>query len=193
MDVKKVILNLSIAVCVASTSYAQNAGIGTNTPSSSAMLEIKSNDKELLIPRTSTTTRITIAGVKGLMLYDTTTNSFWYHDGSNWLETSTTLKGWNTGGNTGTNPATNFIGTSDNTDIIFKRNNTRSGLLSEYNTSYGVNALNELSTGTNNTSFGFNSLFKNTTGNPNTAVDVYALENDTTGGTTKTDSLILYL
>ncbi|MEO6539931.1 MAG: hypothetical protein ABIN74_03025, partial [Ferruginibacter sp.] len=60
---------------------AQNVGIGTTTPNSNAMLEVNSSTKGILIPRTSTTTRITIPAVKGLLVYDTTTNSFWFNDG----------------------------------------------------------------------------------------------------------------
>jgi trimeric autotransporter adhesin len=106
---------------------AQNVGIGTATPNSNAMLEIKSNDKGLLIPRTSTVTRVSIPSVKGLLIYDTTTNSFWHHTGIAWNEVLNSFSGWNTNGNTGTNPSINFIGTSDDNDFIFRRNNTRAG------------------------------------------------------------------
>src|SRR5688572_23390286 len=88
--------------------FSQGIGIGTTTPSSSAMLEIKSNDKGLLIPRTSTNTRITIPGVKGLMVYDTTTNSFWFHSGSVWSEVSSSNNVWSTNGNGGTNTSVNY-------------------------------------------------------------------------------------
>ena len=35
-----------------------------------------------------------------------------------------TFKDWKINGNTGTNPATNFIGTIDNNDVVFRANNT---------------------------------------------------------------------
>ncbi len=38
--------------------------------------------------------------------------------------------GWGLTGNTGTNPLTNFIGTIDNQDLVFKRNNIESFRLS---------------------------------------------------------------
>ena len=70
--------------------YTQAQSVSINTdgsqPHPSAMLDIKSNIKGLLIPRTSTSTRNTISGIKGLMMYDTTTSSFWYHNGAAWLE-----------------------------------------------------------------------------------------------------------
>jgi hypothetical protein len=41
-----------------------------------------------------------------------------------------TPSGWSLSGNTGTNPATQFIGTTDNQDLVFKRNNIESFRLS---------------------------------------------------------------
>lgn len=65
---------------------AQSVGIGTTTPNANAMLDINSNTKGILVPRTSTTTRLTIPAVKGLLVYDTTTSSFWFSNGSVWNE-----------------------------------------------------------------------------------------------------------
>ena len=65
---------------------AQNVGIGTTSPAASAALEISSNNKGLLIPRTSATGRTAIASpAKGLMLYDSTYGGFYYYDGGRWL------------------------------------------------------------------------------------------------------------
>ena len=67
--------------------FSQSVGIGTSIPNSSAQLEIKSNTKGILIPRTSSVTRAAIVNpAKSLMLYDSTTNSFWFHNGSDWIE-----------------------------------------------------------------------------------------------------------
>jgi hypothetical protein len=76
---------------------------------------------------------------------------------------------WGLTGTTGSDPATNFIGTSDDKDIIFKRNNIRAGLLGSSSTSYGRSALNPLSTGIGNTANGIGALTANTTGYNNTA------------------------
>ena len=67
------------------------AQVGINTdngdPDASAMLDIKSTDKGVLIPRMTTTQRDNISSpAKGLLIYDNTTNSFWYHNGTAWLE-----------------------------------------------------------------------------------------------------------
>ena len=60
--------------------YSQSVAINTDgsLPHPSAMLDVKNANKGVLLPRTSTTTRNTIPAVKGLMVYDTTTNSFWF-------------------------------------------------------------------------------------------------------------------
>lgn len=88
---------------------------------------------------------------------------------------------WLTKGNFGTNSSTDFIGTRDNNDLIFKRNNTRSGLLNVENTSFGVSSLNPASTGSGNVAFGSNALSANTEGGSNTAIGAEALRYNTTG------------
>ncbi|MBC7936422.1 MAG: tail fiber domain-containing protein [Rhizobacter sp.] len=69
------------------TLSAQNSvGIGTSTPNANAVLEIKSNNKGLLMPRLANAARNNMTGVsKGMIVFDSTYNSFYYHDGSRWL------------------------------------------------------------------------------------------------------------
>ncbi len=69
---------------------AQNIGINADgsTPDANAMLDIKAANKGLLIPRTSTVTRVTIPNTKGLLVYDTTTSTFWFNDGNAWQQIS---------------------------------------------------------------------------------------------------------
>jgi hypothetical protein len=88
---------------------------------------------------------------------------------------------WNLLGNAGTTAGTNFLGTTDAQDVVFKRNNAQAGLLGANNTSFGVNALNPLSTGNFNVAVGSNSLFNNTTGYDNVAVGNNTLNATTTG------------
>jgi hypothetical protein len=69
--------------------WSQNVGIGTPTPNASAMLDISSNNKGLLMPRMSSAQRNAIvAPAKGLMAFDSSQNSFWYYNGSGWKELS---------------------------------------------------------------------------------------------------------
>lgn len=80
------VLSMALLPCLLS---AQSVGIGTTTPDNSASLDIKNNNKGILVPRTSTTSRIAIVNpAKGLMLFDTTTMSFGFHTGNEWVEAS---------------------------------------------------------------------------------------------------------
>jgi len=84
---------------------------------------------------------------------------------------------WGLSGNTGTTPGTNFIGTTDNTDIVFKRNYTLAGLLNSslLSTAFGVSALQNNASGTANTSVGAYGLYSNFYGEYNTVLGYNAL------------------
>lgn len=94
--------------------------------------------------------------------------------------------GWSLTGNAGTNPATNFIGTTDGQPLIFKTKNTISGRISDdsnlnqVSTSFGFETL-LLNTGNNNSAFGFNSMKNNTSGRRNSAFGIRSLTSNTTG------------
>ena len=68
------------------TATAQ-VGLGTITPHSSAMLELKSDNKGMLLPRMSLAQRNAIAApvATGLIIYNTTTNNLNYYNGSVWI------------------------------------------------------------------------------------------------------------
>ena len=85
---KKIIVLLAF-FGMANKITAQNVGIGTTTPNTNAALEIKSNNKGLLMPRLSTIARNSMTNVaKGMLVYDTTRAGFYYHDGGKWLPIS---------------------------------------------------------------------------------------------------------
>jgi hypothetical protein len=71
--------------------YSQlNAQVGINSdgssPDNSAMLDIKSDSRGILIPRMDDTSMNNIASPAiGLMVYNTTGNDFYYYDGTNWV------------------------------------------------------------------------------------------------------------
>lgn len=88
---------------------------------------------------------------------------------------------WGLTGNAGTDPATNFIGTTDDKDIRFKRNGTKSGLISGNNTAFGVAALQSNTSGENNTVVGVSAGQANTTGIHNSFVGQVAGYSTTTG------------
>jgi cysteine-rich repeat protein len=69
---------------------ASIVGVAINTDATraapSAMLDVKSFDRGVLVPRMSTTQRTAIAApAKGLLVFDITTNTFWYF-GTGWTE-----------------------------------------------------------------------------------------------------------
>ncbi|KPM47419.1 tail fiber protein [Jiulongibacter sediminis] len=59
-------------------------------PYSSALFEVNSTDRGILIPRMSSTARDSIvAPVEGLLVYDSTYHSFWYYKDETWTEIQT--------------------------------------------------------------------------------------------------------
>lgn len=88
---------------------------------------------------------------------------------------------WALLGNAGTTAGTNFIGTTDDVDFMFKRNSIVSGRISGTNTSLGLSSSVSISSGENNTSFGSSALNSTSTGSRNTAIGFSALR-DNVGG-----------
>jgi hypothetical protein len=103
-------------------------------------------------------------------------------NGSAWLPGSTSATGWSLTGNSGTNPATNFLGTTDLKPLKFRVNNQPSGEINPIsrNAFFGLQA-GANTTGTNNTASGSYALYTNTTGNDNAAHGYLALYSNTTG------------
>lgn len=204
-------------LALAQQGFAQtnNVGIGTTKPDQSAMLDLQSTQKGLLIPRMSLLQRGTIINpATGLMVYQTDMLSgFYFYDGKEWkpLSTDTAANSvsqdpndWTMNGNPGTDPATHFIGTTNNVGLRFKVNGTSSGLIDvdpkanvflgyvaggynplamtgTKNAGIGRAALLSNTTGNDNSAIGGNSLFSNTTGNGNVAFGSEALLANTTG------------
>jgi hypothetical protein len=78
--------------------FAQQ-GVAINTdasaPAASAVLDVKSTDKGVLVPRMTTAQRTAIANVvKGLLVFDNSTSSFWFYNGGTWVELSTGDNRW---------------------------------------------------------------------------------------------------
>ncbi|MBK9042941.1 MAG: fibrobacter succinogenes major paralogous domain-containing protein [Saprospiraceae bacterium] len=68
---------------------AQNVGIGTTTPDTSAQLDVSSTNKGFLPPRMTTTDRNAIASpANGLIIYNTTTNSLEIRNNLAWVSLS---------------------------------------------------------------------------------------------------------
>jgi len=73
------------AATIASAQVAVNTDGSTADPS--AMLDVKSSLRGVLVPRMNSAQRTTIpAPATGLLVFDTTTNTFWFFNGAIWVE-----------------------------------------------------------------------------------------------------------
>lgn len=100
-------------------------GIGTTNPSTKSSLDVSSTTTGVLIPRMTTAQRTAISPTLtdfGLKVYDITTSTFWFWNGTVWVQDATSISSWGLTGNSGTAPATNFVGTTDATDLVLKTN-----------------------------------------------------------------------
>ncbi len=106
-------------------------GINTTTPAAGSILDVESADKGVLVPRVNIADLNTIAPVTGgatesLLVYNINTTTgvgFYYWDSTKWVPIGTDNDDWNILGNTGTNQATNFIGTTDGQGLTVRTNN----------------------------------------------------------------------
>jgi hypothetical protein len=81
---KKQLLTLVFLVILTGT-YAQNVGIGTTTPNSSALLDLNSTTKGLLLPRLNNTQMFAIQNpASGLVVFNTNYNELYHYNGSSW-------------------------------------------------------------------------------------------------------------
>lgn len=124
----------SLILLHAPSIYAQgNVGIGTTAPNASALLDLTSTSRGILVPRMTDAQKNAISSpATSLLVYQTDnattgtyagqTPTFWYYSGSAW--TPFKSSGWLLLGNSGTSSATNYIGTKDSADWVIRTNNT---------------------------------------------------------------------
>ncbi|GAL77883.1 hypothetical protein JCM19274_5596 [Algibacter lectus] len=156
-------------------SFSQ-VGINTVTPDASSIFDVTSSNKGILIPRIalSATTDVTTitSPATSLLIYNTATVSdvlpgYYYWDGVQWTKLLTNNAidtKWDTLGNSGTDDTVNFIGTTDDEDLVFKRNNVFAGVIDASNTGFGVNSMASTTPNRRDTAFGVSALQANTTG-----------------------------
>lgn len=203
---KKIItLALSLACGAALAQKSDNVGIGTTKPDPSAILDLNSTNKGLLLPRMSQDQRNAISNpAMGLMIFQTDQNVGTYvYDGTIWqpaarVGSTATVGAWDLQGSN--IDATDFIGSKNNFSLKFKVNNQTAGLIDhivgntsighltltgltsgQYNSAFGPTALRYNSAGSFNSALGVSALLNNTTGNNNTAVGAFALLSNGSG------------
>ena len=172
--------------------FSQSVAINTDgsTANASALLEVKSTVKGLLIPRMSRTERNAIGTpATGLLIFQSSPDSigFYYYNGSAWTwmfsNSNADSLAWRTRGNASTVDANNFIGTTDNIPFNVRVNNQRAGRIDNTlaNAFWGYQAGNANPTGNQNVGIGSLSLSTTNTGYSNTAVGYQSLTTNSSG------------
>ncbi len=173
--------------------FGQNVAINEDgsLPDPKAILDVKSYSKGILIPSMSTTDRLAIEAPRGLLVFDTTTNAFWYCDSvvGNYRQWNYLAKGdyWGRFGNMVNDYS--YIGTWNIKPLQIRVNGLPSGEIhpTRYNTFWGFEAGYTNSgpwsdsTGNRNTATGYRSLYSNSNGYNNTASGIYSLSANTMG------------
>jgi hypothetical protein len=181
-----------------------NVGIGTKSPDPSALLDLSSTTKGLLLPRMTQGQRDAIKNpAAGLIIFQTDKSIGVYtYDGISWqpsgakVGSALTVGNWNLQGNA--IDGTDFLGSTNDFDVVFKRNNVAAGRLNSNNTFFGVNAgtvntaiwnvgiglqaMRDNTTGAQNVAVGTNTLLTNISGSYNTAFGFAALQNNKADG-----------
>ena len=138
-----------------------------------------------------------------LLIYNTATAGtpalavspgYYYWNGSKWVSlivSDNSLKAaWQLGGNGGTSPANNYVGTIDNQPLRFKITDTDAGYLGlDGNTYWGFNSGNITSTGYSNVAIGSAALSKSNNRSNIVAVGDSALVSDGRGATLATEGI----
>lgn len=206
----KKLLTLAALFLVTLCGYAQGVGLGTTRPDTSAALDITAAARGLLIPRMSIAAINAIPKpARGLLAFDTIANQLMVNIGStarpNWQPVSSnaaggSTDGWETSGNRGINPASQFIGTTDIKSLRFRVNNRpigaidpasgnlfwglqagHTGTVGIHTIAIGPGALQTDSTTDELVAIGDSALSKNGKGTENTAIGSKALSSNTQG------------
>jgi hypothetical protein len=192
---------------------AQNVAINEDgsLPHPSAILDIKSGTKGILVPRMSTAQRLAINNpVKGLLVYDTINNMFWYPNAfdtagrASWTNLGTGSGWWSMDGNADAAEFHSYLGTRNSVPLKILVNNYLSGYiehrfgstyfgyqsgwyyglphdsLKSANTGIGSKTLRSNS-GSYNTALGSSAMTANTSGSFNTSIGARSMFNNTTG------------
>jgi hypothetical protein len=129
---------LLAALVIAGMSASAQIAINTTptAPNTKAILDLVDPARGLLLPRMTRAERVAIvapAPANSLLVYQTDDftpappalpepKGLWYRDGASWVRVGTSPAAWQLGGNAGTNPATNFLGTTDAVDLSIRTN-----------------------------------------------------------------------
>jgi len=189
---KKTVLLFVLSLGMIMNGFAQVAINETGAEADpSAILDLSSSDKGFLVPRVTTTERNAIGTTQsGLLVYDTSTESFWFYDNTQatWVEIANDgSQSLNDLNDAETDLNSVFLGGGSGANDDGFNYNTATGRLSlssntsgRFNNAFGYMALANNTVRDNNSAFGYEAL-KLSTGFSNTAMGSAALLNNTTG------------
>lgn len=191
-------LNLVVFFLLLTPAFAHAQAIAVNTdasnPDPSAILDVKSTNKGVLVPRMDKAQRELIdTPATGLLVFDTGLGSFWFYDGTAWTNLIAGFSTFiaDTDGDTKIqvekNPDEDIlrVNLAGSERLVLKRNATNRTLLelpnNNNNILIGASAGNAMSTGVGNIALGTAALYANTDRSELVAVGDSALYNNGIG------------
>ena len=174
---KKYFLLFTFYFSLSHNAQSQNVGIGTNNPLNKLHVAGGFRLDTLVDVGGAGLLRHDANGVVYGIKFSGNINDVLRGDGT--FGSGSASTGWSLSGNSGINPASNFIGTTDNASLVFKVNNLPAGRL-DSSVFFGVNA-GSLSTGKANIGIGRAALHSITDASVLLAIGDSALYNNNTG------------
>jgi len=175
---KKSLLFVAIVFFISGSLSAQVAINTTGDEADpSAILDLQSTTKGFLVPRVTSAQRNLIGTTQsGLLVYDLTTESFWYYDN--------TQAGWvDMGNGTGVSSIDDLsdAASDDNSVFLGKFSGVSNDGTNNNNTGVGVYSLFTVTGGANNVAVGWSSLGYNSSGSNNCAIGFEAAYRNQSG------------
>ena len=93
---KRISLISYLIIACTGINFAQGVSVNPSgdPPDASAILDVQSSDKGVLVPRMSSAMRTSISSpATGLLVYDLSTESFWFRTASEWVELTNGFRG----------------------------------------------------------------------------------------------------
>ncbi|HQY12074.1 MAG TPA: hypothetical protein PK133_07655 [Ferruginibacter sp.] len=145
---KKITVLVALTLLCNNDSNAQSLAVNTDgsTAHGSALLDVKSTTRGLLIPRMTKTEKNAIGSpATGLLIFQTAPDSvgFHYYNGSSWawLANSVAPEEWLITGNSNAT-ASSYLGTNNGTDLRFAANSFEFGRISSNSGFWGYGEIN---------------------------------------------------
>ena len=121
-----------------------NFATNINTGTSNGTVTIGGASNNINLPKLSASSVVLTDASKNLTSSTPSANTFLYYNGTNFTWQSSLANAWSITGNSGTTAGTNFIGTTDNQDLVFKTNGTEA---------FRATVSNRIGIGTSNPSY----------------------------------------